>query len=60
MMPGEAASRLPKTEPHEARCRAEDFLGLGTVDVDIPRALAWGMLAVAGELAALRRDRRKR
>jgi len=49
--------RLPQTEPHEARCRAEDYLGLGTVDVDIPRAIAWGLLAVAGELAAIRRKK---
>lgn len=45
--------RLPQTEPHEARRQAEDFLGLGTVDV--PRAIAWGLVAVAGELAAIRR-----
>lgn len=49
--------RLPQTEPHEARCRAEDFLGLGIADVDIPRAIAWGLLAVAGELAAIRRKK---
>ncbi|WP_411118988.1 hypothetical protein [Streptomyces sp. 058-1L] len=47
--------RLPQTEPHEARRQAEDFLGLGTVDVDVPRAIAWGLVAVAGELAAIRR-----
>ncbi|MEU1219224.1 hypothetical protein [Streptomyces microflavus] len=47
--------RLPQTEPHEARREAEDFLGLGTVDVDVPRAIAWALVAVAGELAAIRR-----
>lgn len=52
--------RLPQTEPPDCRCQAEDFLGLGDVDVDVPRALAWALLAVAGELAAIRRDLHKR
>jgi hypothetical protein len=59
-MSGQDRPRLPQTEPHEARCRAEECLGLGDIDVDVPRALAWGLLAVAGELAAIRRDLRKR
>lgn len=55
-----AAPRLPQAEPHECRRRAEDFLGLGDVDVDVPRAIAWGLLAVAGELAEIRKQIRKR
>lgn len=47
--------RLPQTEPHECRRQAEDFLGLGDGEVDVPRAIAWGLLAVAGELAQIRR-----
>lgn len=55
-MAGDGAPRLPETEPHQCRRKAEDFLGLGDVDVDIPRAIAWGILAVAGELTLIRRD----
>ncbi|GFH38914.1 hypothetical protein [Streptomyces pacificus] len=47
--------RLPQTETSECRARAEDFLGLGDTDVDEPRAVAWALLAVAGELASIRR-----
>jgi len=47
--------RLPQVEPHEARRTAEDLLGLDATDVDVPRAIAWGLVAVAGELAAIRR-----
>jgi len=51
--------RLPQIEPHEARTRAEDCLGLGIpMTVDVSRAIAWGLLAVAGELALIRRNRR--
>ncbi|MGW9242581.1 hypothetical protein ACWGRL_28225 [[Kitasatospora] papulosa] len=53
----EERRRIPQTEAHEARCRAEDYLGLGAVDEDIPRAIAWGLVAVAGELAAIRRKK---
>ena len=58
-MTGEDRPRLPQTEPHEARRQAEDYLGLGTVDVDVPRAIAWALVAVAGELAAIRRTLKK-
>ncbi|MBV7671375.1 hypothetical protein STHAL_18155 [Streptomyces halstedii] len=54
-MTGQERPRLPQAEPHEARRAAEDYLGLGSVDVDVPRAIAWGLVAVAGELAAIRR-----
>mgnify|MGYP006949397443 CR=1 FL=1 len=47
--------RMPQTEPHEARREAEDYLGLGSVGMDVPRAIAWGLVAVAGELALIRR-----
>ncbi|MFJ4987896.1 hypothetical protein ACIP9H_29345 [Streptomyces sp. NPDC088732] len=50
--------RLPQTEPHEARRRAEDLLGLG--EVDIPQATAWALVAIAGELAEIRRTLRRR
>lgn len=52
--------RLPQTEPQECRRQAEEFLGLGETDVDVPRAIAWGLLAVAGELHAIRAGLRKR
>ncbi len=54
-MTGQERPRLPQTEPHEARRTAEDYLGLGSVGMDVPRAIAWGLIAVAGELAAIRR-----
>lgn len=59
-MAGGGRPRLPQTEPHECRRNAEDFLGLDGIDVDIPRAIAWGLLAVAGELAQIRRGMRGR
>lgn len=49
--------QLPQIEPHEARRQAEDFLGVAVTDADILRAIAWGLLAVAGELAAIRRKK---
>ncbi|MFE2017594.1 hypothetical protein ACFW9O_05990 [Streptomyces sp. NPDC059499] len=52
--------RLPEIAPNEARRRAEDCLGLGDIDTDVVAAVAWGLLAVAGELAVIRRDMRKR
>lgn len=53
-MPAEGAG-LPQAEPQECRRRAEEFLGLGETDVDVPRALAFALLAVAGELHEIRR-----
>lgn len=52
--------QVPRLEPHEYRRRAEDFLGLGDVDVDVPRAIAFGVLAVAGELAIIRKQLSRR
>ncbi|MGW3936442.1 hypothetical protein [Streptomyces phaeochromogenes] len=57
-MAGEGAPRLPETEPHQCRRTAEDLLNLS--DADVPRAIAWGILAVAGELAQIRRDVHRR
>ncbi|MFI6334132.1 hypothetical protein [Streptomyces sp. NPDC050535] len=51
---------MPRLEPHEYRRRAEDFLGLCDVDVDVPRAIAFGVLAVAAELREIRGLLRKR
>ncbi|WP_327436151.1 hypothetical protein OG279_26290 [Streptomyces sp. NBC_01201] len=47
--------RLPQVEPHEARREAEDLLGSEANDRGVYRAIAWGLVAVAGELAAIRR-----
>ncbi|MCZ4605374.1 hypothetical protein O3S80_16785 [Streptomyces sp. Lzd4kr] len=51
---------LPRTEPQECRRQAEDYLGLGHVDVDVPRAVAFALLAVAGELHEIRRALQRR
>lgn len=48
------------SEAHECKQRAEAFLGLGERDVDVPRAIAWGLLAVAAELHIIRRELRRR
>ncbi|RPK85063.1 hypothetical protein [Streptomyces sp. ADI98-10] len=45
--------RIPQAEPQEARCRAEDELAAKEPDVSL--AVAWALLAVAGELHAIRR-----
>lgn len=46
----------PPADPLECRRRAGEFLGLGELDVDVPRAIAFALLAIAGELAVIRRD----
>ncbi|WP_086809813.1 hypothetical protein [Streptomyces reticuliscabiei] len=51
---------LPTCEPQECRSRAEELLGLGEVDVDVPRAIAWGLLAIAGELHEISKQQRRR
>lgn len=56
----EGDGRLPRTEPQECRRLAEEHLGLGDVDVDAPRAIAWALLAIAGELHEIRRQRGRR
>lgn len=48
----------PQAEPQECRVRAEAALDLDGADV--LRAIAWGLLAVAGELHEIRRLLRKR
>lgn len=53
-------TRLPESSAQECRRRAEDCLGLGEVDVDVPRAIAWGLLAVAADLHEVRKQLRKR
>jgi hypothetical protein len=45
---------MPQLKPQECRRRAEETLGLGERDVDVPRALAFALLAVAGELHEIR------
>ncbi|MEU3620603.1 hypothetical protein ABZ725_51465 [Streptomyces sp. NPDC006872] len=59
-MPGQEGGSLPQMEPQECRREAEGFLGLGH-DVDVPQAIAWALLAVAGELHQIRRllDKRR-
>lgn len=59
-MDGQARPRLPECEPQDCRRQAEDFLGRGSVDVDVPKAIAWALLAVAGELHTIRRQLTKR
>jgi hypothetical protein len=51
--------RLPQVEPHEARRQAEAYLGQHDGAEDLPRALAWGLLAVAGELHEIRKQIRR-
>jgi hypothetical protein len=59
-MPDTDRPRLPQVEPYEARRRAEAYLGEGGAAVDLPRALAWGLLAVAGELHEIRKQMQRR
>lgn len=47
-------TRLPEASAQQCRRTAEDLLGLS--DADVPRAIAWGLLAVAGELHEIRRQ----
>ncbi|ELP61796.1 hypothetical protein PV735_11380 [Streptomyces turgidiscabies] len=49
-------TRLPEASAQECRRRAEDCLGLGEVDVDVPRAIAWGLLAIAADLHEVRKQ----
>lgn len=44
--------RLPELESHEARRRAESHIGLD----DPQRATAYALLAIAADLAAIRRE----
>lgn len=58
-MAGADQRRQPDVPPHECQRRAEEFLGLGEVDVDVPRAIAWALLAIAGELHIIRKEQRR-
>lgn len=51
---------LPQLQPQDCRRQAEDFLGYGEADVDVLRAIAFGLLAVAGELHEIRAMLRRR
>jgi hypothetical protein len=53
-------TRLPEASVQECRRRAEDCLGLGELDVDVPRAIAWGLLAIAADLHEIGKQLRKR
>jgi hypothetical protein len=59
-MPGPDTPRLPEVEPYEARVQAESYLGRHNGLLDLPRALAWGLLAVAGELHEIRKQLQRR
>lgn len=49
-------TQLPEATAQECRRRADDLLGLGDVDVDVPRAIAWGVLAIAADLHEIRKQ----
>ena len=46
-------SGLPQ-EPQDCRRRAEACLDAGEEDQDVARAIAWGLLALVGELHEIR------
>jgi hypothetical protein len=50
------ARELPKLAPVECRKRAED----AAEGSDASRSVMWSLLAIAGELADIRRDLRQR
>jgi hypothetical protein len=52
--------RLPELEPGEARRHAEDHLGHGDTDINTERATAYALLAIAAELATIRRELQSR
>ncbi|MFD3929534.1 hypothetical protein [Streptomyces sp. NPDC058614] len=47
-------TRLPESSAQQCRRTAEDLLGLS--DVDVPRAIAWGLLAIAADLHEIRKQ----
>lgn len=53
-------TRLPEASAQECRRRAEDILNHGNANGNAPRAIAWALLAVAGELHTIRMQLRKR
>ncbi|MFE9765117.1 hypothetical protein ACFYPC_11380 [Streptomyces sp. NPDC005808] len=52
--------QLPKCEPQECRSRAEELLAVGDIKEVGPRAIAWALLAVAGELHTIRKQLSRR
>lgn len=58
-MDGQERHRLPQLEAQECRARAEEALD-DNVRVDVPRAIAWALLAVAGELHIIRKQLSRR
>lgn len=59
-MSGEETGRRPPTEPAECRRAAENHLAHISLGSGAGAAIAWALLAIAGELAAIRRDLHKR
>lgn len=59
-MAGQDTPRLPQVEPRECRRRAEQCLENDVSGVDVPRAIGWALLAVAGELHEINRQMRRR
>ncbi|GAA3854262.1 hypothetical protein GCM10023084_05570 [Streptomyces lacrimifluminis] len=52
--------QLPQCEPQECRSRAEELLAVGATVEAVPRAVAWALLAVAGELHEIRRQSQRK
>lgn len=52
-------TRLPEASAQQCRRHAEDCLGLGEGDVDVPRAIAWGVLAIAADLHEISKQLRR-
>lgn len=47
-------TRLPEASAQQCRRTAEDLLGLS--DADVPRAIAWALLAIAADLHEVRKQ----
>lgn len=58
-MDAQERPRLPQLEAQECRARAEEAL-VGNVRMDVPQAIAWALLAVAGELHIIRKQLSRR
>lgn len=59
-MAGQDAPRRPEVEPQECRRRAEQCLEDDVSGVDVPRAIGWALLAIAGELHEICKQLRRR
>lgn len=46
-------------EAHECKQRAEELLNTGSPNANGPDAIAWALLAVAGELHIIRKELRR-